>query len=687
MPKENITTLNSKYIESDSIDRGLFSEQRSNIRLTTGDHYVRETTKHLNRLRSTTQTDSEIKLRLTKNHISKIIKTYINNILNQAPGVQIIPNNDSEMQDQKAAELHSSVWDHIKKNHKFSEKLMRFAKDFIEIGEIFVKLSWDAEKGDPIPGEIEQEIDQETGEVIGQTQQMIVPGDLTFERIYGFNVLRDASAKEMEEARFLIIRKMVEKSELLARFEEDDPRREYIHESGKDTYRVYNGASNRYSQNATKVMLREFYFRPSKLYPQGYYYISTEAGILFEGPLPLGIFPIVHIGFDEVATSPRSRSIIKQLRPYQAEINRAASKIAEHQVTLGDDKVFIQRGTKLSRAGTTSGVRGVQYSGAAPVIQPGRNGAQYLDYMNSQIAEMYQVANIIEDSMEKGGPQDAYAMLFRSMKDKKKFSFYSEKFERFIIEICETSLKLYKNYCIPQAIIPAIGKREAVNIPEFKNSEDLGFQISIKPRTDDMESMMGKILTANHVLQFASAQLPPESIGQIVRNMPFANKEEMLTDLTIDYDIAKNTMLALDRGEEVPTQQYDNFVYLIKRITHRIRQPDFAQLDPGIQQLYQIKIQELEQAEAERQQVLQRANSGYIPTGGALIGVDLYIEVPSSSGGVKTQRARVPSEAIQWLLSKIEDQGSSQEELDKLTEGSQAQIAQDMLDPSDGFEN
>jgi len=674
MPIENIGTLNSKYLEADTIDGPIFAEQRSNIKLILGDHYNRKTSRHLERLRSTKQLSNQIKLRLTKNHISRIIKIYINNILNQSPGVTVVPKNEKEAQDRKAAELNLAVWEHIKKEHRIEEKISQYCSDYIGIGEAFVKITWDADIGAPVP--IEDTIDADTGEIVQRVQ--MVPGNLSFERIFGFNLLRDPGAKSFDEARWVIHRKMVDKKELQSRFDPKDPRYEYIVEAGKDTYTVFEGQGGSYDSAKNKVMVREFYFRPCSQYPQGYYFITTEKGILHHGELPLGLFPILHAGFDEVPTSPRSRSIIKQLRPYQAEINRAASKMAEHQVTLGDDKILIQSGTKIAPGGQISGVRGIQYSGIAPQILQGRSGAQYLEYMNSQIQEMYKVANIFEETEEKQMQLDPYALLFRRMREKLRFSTYAEKFERLLIDICKMCLSLYKAYAIEQLVIPAIGREEIVNMPEFKSSEDIRFQIKIEPRTDDMVSQLGGQMAFSQMLQYAGDKLSPEAVGKIAINMPFINDKEIFSELTMNYENLQNVILAVERGEDIQVDPNDDHIYMAKHLRARTRKADFKFLAPEIQQKYEQIIQQHNQINIQQQQMIQAAQAGFIPSGGPLIGVDFFVNYDPVDPS-KSRRARVPSESIQWLIDKLNQQGTSQEVLSQLDQSQQAELAASLL--------
>ena len=113
------------------------------------------------------------------------------------------------------------------------------------------------------------------------------------------------------------------------------------------TFTVFDTARGGYTQTSNQAMVIEYYFKPCVACPNGYFYITTKEVILAEGSF--------RAEFSQLSTKlsadfpPRADiSPIKTMRPYQAEINRAASKMAEHQITLGDDKLLIQNGTKIS---------------------------------------------------------------------------------------------------------------------------------------------------------------------------------------------------------------------------------------------------------------------------------------------------------------------------------------------------
>jgi hypothetical protein len=677
-PKQhNIEELNKLYTDADQADQDIFAEQRSNVLLISGEHYTKRNAKYWNRIKDSKDISSEQKLRLTKNHIQKITKTYVNNIVSHAPSVKVVPQNEKENQDQKSAQLNDSVWQYGRYKQNMKMKTSQLAKDYIDLGEVAVKVFWNPSAGKFLG--YRAETDEGGNPVMDESGQMVssktpaFSGDLQIERLYAFNLLRHPSAKSMEESPVLIIRKMVPVKELEAMVDGDEDKLKMIQEQKDDTFLVFDGNHQNYQKSEGQAMLKEFYFKPCVDYPLGYFYLAVDGGILFEGELPFGIYPIIYEGFDEIQTSPRHRSIVKQLRPYQAELNRAASKIAEHQVTLGDDKILVQSGTKVTTGVHLPGVRSIQYSGMAPTILQGRAGDQYFTYMQSQIKEMYQVANIDEDSALKDKNSDPFGQLFQSVHDKKKFTVYTDKFEGFLCQLCRTYLDLARHYFPEDMLIPMVGRSEAINIAEFKTTTELCYSIKAEAQSDDITTMMGRQLTINHALQYVGNQMSKEDIGKLMRAMPFGNFDESFSDMTLNYDSATNMILALDRGSQPMPNKYDDSTYMIGRLVARSRMSDFPMLSPQIQQNYAQLISMYEDQETQKQQELLRAQAQFIPSGGARIKVDYY--VPDPQNPERPIRATLPAESVDWLIKRLADQGSSQEIMTSMNQGAVGEIA------------
>lgn len=678
MKKLDHAELVRLYKEGENADNHLYAEQRSNLLLVAGSHYARKGSRFWNRVRDDQRLTEEQKIRLTINHIQRICKIYENNILSYAPGVAPLPKNDNELQDQKAAELNNAVWRDIKDRHRWGDRTREVVQDFIRIGEVAHKVYWDNTKGtavdyEPMVDELGQPVLDEMGMPQKDPSKPIFSGDFVFERIFGFNLFRATEAKSMNDSWFIGFRKMVDIDDLRARVGDDEEKQKLIQESKDETYLVFDGNGSAYERTKNQCLLLEMYIRPSITFPNGYYFIYTMQGVLFEGELPFGVFPIVYAGMDEVPTSPRCYSIIKQLRPIQGEINRAISQVATHQVTLGDDKLAVQAGTKVANGGLQPGVRVLTYSGQAPTIIPGRTGDQYIPYIDKMIEQFYVAANLQEELEEKPSNLDPYTMLFMSIQQKKKFSVYTSKIEQYLIDLCSKTLELARQYYEESNLVPAIGRAELINIAEFKNSSPLFYQIRLEPGTEDMETRLGKQLTFNHILQYVGSNLDPKDIGKLIRTSPYANNGLASEDLTMDFDNATNMILALDRGQPIEPSMYDDKKYLIKRLVTRTRKADFKFLAQNIQMMYQQLISQLMDMDAEEQRKIQEAAQGFIPMSGMAVVCDIYVPDPNNSS--KTQRARVPYDALTWLLKRLEEQGASQQSIMQQQQAIVAQTA------------
>jgi len=217
-------------------------------------------------------------------------------------------------------------------------------------------------------------------------------------------------------------------------------------------------------------------------------------------------------------------------------------------------------------------------------------------------------------------------------------------------------------------IIKAVGQSEAINISEFKQSEKLCYKIKVEEQSESVDSKLGRQLTLNHILQYASSQMGPQDIGRVLKNMPFVNNENIFDDLTIDQDNVDNDMLALERGD-IPEQPspYANNEYYVNRLTHRMKQADYKTLDPKIQQGYQLLMQEHQLALKDKQQAAIDAKNEYIPVGGALITCSMRVKDPSSPD--KSMQVRLPYQALDWLIQTLEKQGMSLDKLQTLDPG------------------
>lgn len=679
--KENseVKKLNEEFDKSSTAYHRINCEKRTNLNLYLGHHFLK-TSDELNRRLEKQGIDKSTRIRVTKNHIYKICEYITNSIISGGADHDVFPENESELQDQKAAEMHRAVLSKWKHQTRYKDMVRKMAMDYVVDGEIAVKTFWN-----PMLGEVvreEQYIDPETGEDNKGEEpeiktRVIRTGDVEVERIFAWDLIVPENAKSMDQAPWIGYQKMMPTKKLRELAPED--KKDKIEDSQDRTFEIFDPTTGGYNERKGMTLVREKFIKPCQEYPNGYFSMFNEDCIIHEGPLPSGHpFPIRVTGFTEVPTSPRCVSIIRQLRPLQVNVNYGASQQIITQMTLGQDKLIMLGGADLQYSGSHRGVEKFKTNSLqSPTILPGRSGGQFVEAMNQAIAEMYNIANVPEMGQDKGSAQmDAQTALFRSIKDKQRFSIHTEKFIEFIQGILEDVLALKKMYMSDDEVVNVVGRVERVNVPEFKSSERIGYQIRVQEVDENETKILGKHIELISMLQYGGKGMTPEMVALVGRNMPFLNKEQMFDDALTNYDSYKNIVLALDRGEQVPVMPYDDTDYLLPKLTNRMRKADFRFLDPAIQQNYDMFIQQLQQAKAQQLQQLKLAQSQLIPTTGAMVPIQIYREIPKAEGGVKYERVQVPYDALQDLVNKLENQGVMLDPLQKMEQATQANIAE-----------
>jgi hypothetical protein len=695
LPKLTIAQLEKKYRDAVQATQPHYDEQKHNVMLYAGNHYSKVNSKIWQKVRDSKNIPENVKIRLTKNHLNRIMKSFINNTISYAPGVTILPKDSSNIHDIKQAKLSRSVLDDYKYKSKYEQKVRRSIENFFIIGECFVKIVWDASAGDIVgyeglTDELGQPILDQTGQPVIDENKPVFEGGFITEVIPGFDIFIDRGSRTIDESPFIGVKKMVQTSELEGLVENDpmftpeekEAKLQYIKGASNESYAVFNPMDSSVSYPDDQTLTKEYYFKPCMEYPKGYFYITTTAGILWEGELQTDekgkpVFPIKYALCDEFEGSPRGYSPMKQGRPVQAEINRASSKIAETQITLGDDKIITMQGSGITEGEKLNGIRQIKVSNAMDYkIVEGRSGEQYLNYVNDQITELYRIMGIQDDSAEKQTAQDMQLKLYQSLKDKKKFTFYSDKVERFLVEWADAIIKLSKANLRDDTVIKAVGSNEAINIEEFKNTNEMCYDIKVVPLTDDVESTMGKYMQLNNVLQYG--KLDERTTGMLIKELPFVDGERIAGHLALAHTEAENIILALDRGEMPVISIFDNNEVIVQELVRRMRQGDWKYLiskNPQVEQNYMKQYEERVANINQKMEELKKVNMGIIPTGGPQIKVDAYI--PDPSNPAKSVRATVDQKSFEWFIERLGEQGATMEVMPEA--GVQTQI--DMLSP------
>lgn len=692
----SIDDLNEMVSRSERSLEAHFAEIRTNILFDIGFHHPK-----IDSARGRGRDASKKKIRICKNYIQLITKFIRNSIQNRAPDGGCYPRNEKELSDQKSAELNQSVYEFMKEDSQLASVYAQIVADFVVPGETHTKVFFDPNAGEFLGWESDEsedeeidddDNDEESEDEDKESDEYEIEGDeanpdtipvkgekrakfagkIIYERIPPFNLLTDPDADSERTCKWVCIKKYLSRKELMDRYWDSEEKAGIIKRSGKDKVDWFNGFTGNYSDgNENEVELRELFFKPCNDFPEGHFVYFTDAGVLERGTLPDG-FPIFSEVFDQSPDSPRGYSIVKIAKPFQVEINRVSAAAILESITLGHSTVLYPTGDKPTTHGIGNGMKGLEYHGVRPPeVLPGRSGEQYIEYARNLVDELFKACMVPQlDEDKQPGSNDAQAMLGRALRDKMRFSIYGEKIENLICRMISYSLKLARRYLPDDQIIPIVGKTEAVNIAEFKNTSPQSFQIRIKPRSDDFTNVYGKSLQIIQSLQYVGNQLPPEAISGMIRKLPFLNGEAILKDYTVWEDLADALILSLDRGEIPFFFERCNHDYVIQRLQMRMNENDFPTLDQQIQMNYNDRYMAHLQIMQQQQQEEAASTAGYIPSGGGLISADFYITTETG----KQQRVRIPYESMDWLVKRLAQQGSSVEKITNLPGSAQADL-------------
>jgi len=220
-------------------------------------------------------------------------------------------------------------------------------------------------------------------------------------------------------------------------------------------------------------------------------------------------------------------------------------------------------------------------------------------------------------------------LLFQTMKQKAKFVNYISAYSTFEIKLFTDAIKLCKFYLDETHLINILGKKEHVNVQEFKDIADDSLDITIESSNGDIETKFGKVLTITQILQYAGSSMTPEQLGSIIKQLPYGNKDEIFNPLTLNYDTASNIILALDRGENPIVPKYAKVDFILDAVVSRTVKSDFTLLDQQVQQNYQALISQLEQVKSSQVLQAQQAAQGLIPASGFLTTVNASWKNPA----------------------------------------------------------
>lgn len=634
--------------DSSQIDRTHFAKVRKNLRFVAGRHFINES--GIGGI-SFQGTDGET-VRITSNQLKRVTDFHVEKMVGHRPRGKPFPANSNEIEDRKGSELHKSVLDYALNRMKWNDLMEDFAKNDFVTGEVVAKVYFDRKLGNLV--------------AYDQNGEGVFEGDICAEPILPFNLLRPPGCSDIRKAEWLCVRKLLHKD--VVKSWVTGEKKDKIEYSSSGQGNVQTSEIVAFTSDMTieefkdHILIYEFFFKKSPNCPEGWYILADENEKYRSEKLPGGIFPIVTNLYEKEATSPRGvASIIRDCLPYQIDLNRIQSHVAQTQMSVGQYNLLLPTGATLGNSIKRGGVKAMMYNHSDPPIElKAQVATEYLPHMKYCI-EMIERIGYMNQKQDKNTnhPRNLESLAYQSIEERQIFSQPVARFERFVQDFCEKVLELARFYYTPGRVVEAVGRSEAVNISEFKNSKPMSSIIKIEAGSERTENSILKSEEAVKLLQYVKDDSIDKAL--VAKAFPHLSKDENFKGLTIKVDTAINRILALNRGEGpfVP-DEYEDKQYTLSRIIQSMRESDYKFKNQNIIQNYEMTKQAYQMAIAKEESDKFNESLGPIPTGGPPIYVDRLTRVPGSKTG-QLRKEVVDSVSYDWFRKQLEKQGQSQE--------------------------
>ena len=287
------------------------------------------------------------------NHMHNISKIMLNMITAVRP-TMIAKSVNSDYKSLVQTKLANGLLDYYMRDHRVENYLKRAVESAIVLGAGYVKLEWNATKGEVY------EVDEELGIEIKE-------GDLEFSNLYPFDVYFDTH-REDHNHDWVIARSWKNRYDLAAKYPE------FAEEILKlPTKNEINNlfAFTQRSDDTDLIAVYEFYHKRTDSVPDGLYQLLLSDTItLLESPMPYRSLPIYAVRAGEYLGTPFAYTPMFDLLPIQDAINSLYSAVLTNQSAFAVQNILVPQNANIQISELAGALNAIEYNPALGEIKP-----------------------------------------------------------------------------------------------------------------------------------------------------------------------------------------------------------------------------------------------------------------------------------------------------------------------------
>lgn len=423
---------------------------------------------------------------MTVNKIRPLIDGVVGKLTQCAPDATAVPLSDSPS-DRAASDEANYIAKHYNRKFQRETQTKERVRWACVCGTSYLKVFWDSRRLQVVP---QLDVDGET--VVGHTEMRV--GDVVEQILPAFDVYVDPSAKRDDDVRWIIhamikplswfidsygeIGKKVEPDAMTGQYSGYvDAYLDGANSGGRGWVPAASSNMTTSERRKNAAVVYEYWEKPTQLYPEGRYIVSTQSTLLYAGVWPYkkkDAFPFIPLRWQPRAGTPYGYSLGFDLVSLQSTYNRIYSRLLE-QFEAQKDYLLIER---LSSVGADAYdkesdtvedknriYRKVYYDRGSrpPAVQraPGIGSDLFplLQMLEKDMMDVAGLHDVSQGMAQAGTPAESVRLLQKA--DNTQHSYV-----RADIEISNALIKEWEVSLIEQfAIVPFIGNIEGGMLP------------------------------------------------------------------------------------------------------------------------------------------------------------------------------------------------------------------------------
>ena len=435
---------------------------------------------------------------ISVNHLRNIGNHMLNLVTASRPTMQTRAIN-TDYKSKVQTKLADGLLDYYMREKKIEQKIHRAVEYAISLSSGYIKLEWDATKGEPVLDEDGEPImDEETGTYIYE-------GDIIARNLSLFDVSFD-STKEDNDHDWYLVRTWKNKFNLMAKYPEMAEKIKGLPtKSELENVHDYIFAF----EESSDVAVYEFFHKKCEAMPEGRYLMFLDSDIVLNDQnLPYEEIPIYRVAPSDILGTPLGYTPLFDIMPLQDAANMLYSTILTNQQAFGIQNIYVPRGADISMESLAGGlniIEGNPNAGKPEAMNFTNTPKEVFEYLQMLIQTMETISGI--NSVIRGNPEanlrSGSALALVQSNSIQFMSGLANQYNQLIENVGTGILRILKQYASTKRVAAISGIANRSELTEFSREDLTNInRVIVSAGNPLAKTTAGRLEMASELLQY-----------------------------------------------------------------------------------------------------------------------------------------------------------------------------------------